>query len=71
MAWLLGGSVFIENVFALPGMGRLVLNAILQRDYNLVQGIVLVMAALFLLINLVVDILYAFLDPRVRMEGKA
>jgi peptide/nickel transport system permease protein len=71
MAWLLGGSVFIENVFALPGMGRLVLNAILQRDYPLVQGIVLVMAGLFLLINLAVDILYAFLDPRVRMGGKA
>jgi peptide/nickel transport system permease protein len=71
LAWLLGGSVFIENVFALPGMGRLVLNAILQRDYSLVQGIVLAMAGLFLLINLVVDILYAFLDPRVRMGGKA
>lgn len=70
MAWLLGGSVFIENVFSLPGMGRLALNAIFQRDYSLVQGIVLVMASLFLLTNLVVDILYAFLDPRVRMGGK-
>ncbi|RPJ38074.1 MAG: ABC transporter permease [Chloroflexi bacterium] len=70
MAWLLGGSVLIENVFALPGMGRLALNAILQRDYSLVQGIVLVMAALFLLINLAVDVLYAFLDPRVRLGGK-
>ena len=71
MAWLLGGSVFIENVFALPGMGRLALNAILQRDYSLIQGIALVMAGLFVLINLIVDILYAFLDPRVRMAGKA
>jgi peptide/nickel transport system permease protein len=71
MAWLLGGSVLIENVFALPGMGRLALNAILQRDYSLVQGIALVMALLFLTINLAVDILYAFLDPRVRLEGRA
>jgi peptide/nickel transport system permease protein len=71
MAWLLGGSVLIENVFALPGMGRLALNAILQRDYNLVQGIALVMAALFVIINLVVDILYAFLDPRVRLAGRS
>jgi peptide/nickel transport system permease protein len=71
MAWLLGGSVLIENVFGLPGMGRLALNAILQRDYNLVQGIALVMAALFVIINLIVDILYAFLDPRVRLVGRA
>jgi peptide/nickel transport system permease protein len=71
MAWLMGGSVLIENVFALPGMGRLALNAILQRDYMLIQGIALVMALLFLTINLAVDILYAFLDPRVRLAGKA
>jgi len=71
MAWLLGGSVLIENVFALPGMGRLALNAILQRDYNVVQGIALTMAGLFVLINLAVDILYAFLDPRVRLASKS
>ena len=68
MGWLLSGAVLIENVFAFPGMGRLALNAILQRDYNLVQGVTLVMAGLFVLINLVVDLLYAFLDPRVREE---
>lgn len=71
MGWLLSGTVLIESVFALPGMGRLVLNAILQRDYSLVQGVALVMAALFVLINLVVDLLYAFLDPRVRLGGRA
>ncbi len=69
MGWLLSGTVLIENVFALPGMGRLVLNGILQRDYSLVQGVALVMAALFVLINLAVDLLYAFLDPRVRLGG--
>lgn len=70
IGWLIGGSVLTENVFSLPGMGRLVLNAILQRDYYLVQGIVLVMALLFLTINLVVDILCAYLDPRIRLLGK-
>jgi peptide/nickel transport system permease protein len=69
MAFLLAGTVFIENVFALPGMGRLVVNAILQRDYILVQGTVLFIAVLFVLINLLVDILYAWLDPRVRLEN--
>jgi peptide/nickel transport system permease protein len=70
MAFLLAGTVFIENVFALPGMGRLVVNAILQRDYVLVQGTVLFIAVLFVVINLLVDILYAWLDPRVRLEGR-
>ena len=68
VGWLLGGSVIIENVFALPGMGRLAMNAILQRDYNLVQGVVLVLAALFILINLVVDLMCAVLDPRIRLS---
>ncbi|HEX4836092.1 MAG TPA: ABC transporter permease [bacterium] len=64
--YLLGGTVVIEEVFALPGMGRLALNAIAQRDYPVVQGIVLVIACLFVLVNLAVDVLYAFVDPRVR-----
>jgi len=67
IGWLLGGSVIIENVFALPGMGRLAMNAILQRDYNLVQGVVLVLAGLFILINLAVDLICAVLDPRIRL----
>jgi len=67
VGWLLGGSVIIENVFALPGMGRLAMNAILQRDYNLVQGVVLVLAGLFILINLAVDLICAMLDPRIRL----
>lgn len=64
--YLLGGTVVIEEVFALPGMGRLALNAISQRDYPVVQGIVLLIAALFVLTNLAVDVLYAVVDPRVR-----
>jgi len=64
--YLLGGTVVIEEVFALPGMGRFALNAISQRDYPVVQGVVLVIALLFVLVNLVVDVAYAFIDPRVR-----
>ena len=64
--YLLGGTVVIEEVFALPGMGRLALTAISQRDYPVVQGVVLVIALLFVLTNVVVDLLYAYVDPRVR-----
>ncbi len=68
VGYLLGGTVVVEEVFALPGMGRLALNAIGQRDYPVVQGIVLVVACLFVLANLTVDVLYALADPRVRYE---
>jgi len=64
--YLLGGTVVIEEVFALPGMGRLALNAISQRDYPVVQGVVLLIAGLFVLTNLLVDVLYAVADPRIR-----
>src|SRR3990170_2697190 len=66
MGYLLGGTVIIEEIFALPGMGRLVLQAIFQRDYPVVQGVVLVVALLFVVTNLVVDLLYAWIDPRIR-----
>jgi peptide/nickel transport system permease protein len=68
LGWLLGGSVVVEEVFTLPGVGRLVLWAIYQRDYPTVQGCVLVIAVLFMVLNLVVDILYGFLDPRIRYD---
>jgi peptide/nickel transport system permease protein len=68
MGYLLGGTVIIEEIFALPGMGRLALNAILQRDYPIVQGVVLVIALMFVLVNLVVDVLYAWVDPRIRYD---
>ena len=66
VGYLLGGAVVVEEVFAVPGVGRLLLNAITQRDYALVQGGVLVVAVLFVLTNTVVDILYGYLDPRIR-----
>ncbi|MDQ2788105.1 MAG: ABC transporter permease [Chloroflexota bacterium] len=64
--YLLGGSVIIETVFAWPGVGRLLIDAIQTRDYATVQAVVLLFAILALFVNLVVDLLYAALDPRVR-----
>ena len=63
---LIGGSVIMENIFNLPGIGRLLLDALLDRDYPMVSGVNLVFAAGVVVINLVVDLLYGFLDPRVR-----
>ena len=64
---LLGGAVVVEEIFSVPGVGRLLLNAIVQRDYALVQGAVLVIAILFVALNIVVDLLYGYLDPRIRL----
>lgn len=69
--YLFGGAIVIEEVFALPGMGRLALNAIQQRDYPLLQAIVLLIALLFVIINLLTDILYAVIDPRIRLQESA
>ena len=66
MGYILGGIVVVEDVFNLPGVGRLLLDAIFQRDYPVVQGTILVGAALFMLLNLAVDLLYAVIDPRIR-----
>ncbi|MBX3144061.1 MAG: ABC transporter permease, partial [Trueperaceae bacterium] len=63
---LLGGAVLTESVFAWPGLGRLLVDAITNRDLPLVQGTVLVLALTFILVNLIVDLLYAAIDPRVR-----
>ena len=66
--YLLGGAVLTETVFAWPGVGTLMVQGILARDFPLVQGCVLVVALSFVVINLVVDLLYAWLDPRIRYE---
>lgn len=67
---LLGGAIVVEMVFSWPGLGRLIIDAIRARDYPTVQGAVLVMAVVFVLVNLVADFLYAWLDPRVRYGRK-
>ena len=64
---LLGGAVVVEEIFSIPGVGRMLLAAIVQRDYALVQGGVLAIAVLFVLVNIVVDLLYGYLDPRIRL----
>ena len=66
--YLLGGAVLTETVFAWPGVGLLMVQGILARDFPLVQGCVLVIALTFVLINLAVDLLYAYLDPRIQYE---
>ena len=65
-ALLIGGVVVTESVYNIPGLGRLVLDAVLKRDYPIIQGIVFVFAGIYVLINLGIDILYTFLDPRIR-----
>jgi peptide/nickel transport system permease protein len=68
LGYLLGGTIVVEQVFGLPGLGRLVLTGIQQREYAVVQSVVLVIAAMFVLVNLCVDLLYARIDPRVQLS---
>ena len=63
---LLAGTVLVESVFAIPGVGRMMVDAVIARDFPMVQGGVLVIAVAYVLINLFVDILYMYLDPRIR-----
>jgi peptide/nickel transport system permease protein len=62
---LLGGAILTETTFAWPGMGRLLVNAITARDYPVIQGVVLTFAVVFTVVNLAVDLLYAYVDPRI------
>ena len=66
IALLIGGAIVTETVFAIPGIGRLTVDAILRRDYPIIQGVVLIFSAAYVLINLAVDLSYMFFDPRIR-----
>jgi len=66
VAILLSGVVVTETVFNIPGLGRLVVDAILKRDYPIIQGLIIVFSFVYILINLIVDIIYTALDPRIR-----
>jgi peptide/nickel transport system permease protein len=66
IALLIGGAVVTESVFAIPGLGRLTIDAILRRDYPVIQGIVLMFSFLYVLVNLIVDVTYTLVDPRIR-----
>jgi peptide/nickel transport system permease protein len=66
---LISGSVVTETLFSIPGVGQLLTQAVLNRDYPTVQGGLLIVTALLVLVNIGVDVIYAFLDPRVRYDG--
>jgi peptide/nickel transport system permease protein len=66
IALLIGGAIVTETVFAIPGIGRLTVDAILRRDYPIIQGVILIFSGAYVLINLAVDLSYMFLDPRIR-----
>jgi ABC-type dipeptide/oligopeptide/nickel transport system permease component len=68
MGSLMAGTVITETVFAIPGVGRLVVDAIFARDYPILQGVVLLTSLGFIASNLIADLLYAALDPRIRLE---
>lgn len=68
IGWLMGGSVVIETVFTIPGIGSLIISSIFARDYPMIEGIALVFAGLVIVVNLITDIIYALLDPRVSYE---
>ena len=66
LAGLIGGLVVTETVFAIPGLGRLIVEAVLRRDYPVIQGVMMLITLVYVLVNLIVDISYAYLDPRIR-----
>jgi len=71
MGALMGGAVVTEQIFVVPGFGRLIVEAVFTRDYPLVQGVVLITASTYVLINLLVDVSYSLLNPRIRVKGSS
>jgi peptide/nickel transport system permease protein len=63
---LISGAVVTETVFAIPGIGRLTVDAILRRDYPIIQGVILIFSATYVIVNLLIDLSYIFFDPRIR-----
>ncbi|MBI3024987.1 MAG: ABC transporter permease [Candidatus Tectomicrobia bacterium] len=68
VGFLVGGSIIVETIFSVPGLGQYGINAISSRDYPAVMGFILVSSLTFVMANLMVDLAYAFLDPRIRYE---
>jgi peptide/nickel transport system permease protein len=69
LAFLIGGTTIAETIFSIPGLGQLIVSAIFQRDYPVIQGVTLAIGIIVLIINLATDVTYALLDPRVRLSG--
>jgi peptide/nickel transport system permease protein len=70
MGTLIGGAVVIESIFAIPGMGRLIVDSMYFRDYPMVQALLLLLAVVVLVTNLLTDLTYAYLDPRIRLGAR-
>lgn len=71
IGYLVAGAAVIETLFNIPGMGQLIVNAVLKRDYPLIQGMVLAISLIYIIINFIVDILYGIVDPRIRVTSKS
>ena len=67
-SWVIGGTVVIEAVFALPGLGQLLVSSIFSRDYPVVQGLTVTFAAMVMAISVITDLVYAAIDPRIRLQ---
>ncbi|MFC1984449.1 ABC transporter permease, partial [Chloroflexota bacterium] len=68
IAYLIGGEIIVEQIFVLPGLGRLIVEATFDRDYTLISGVMITLAIFVLFINVVIDITYSWLDPRIRYK---
>jgi peptide/nickel transport system permease protein len=68
--YLIGGTVIIEEIFTIPGLGRLIIDSTSRRDYPVVSAIMLILAVILVFVNLIVDLTYAYLDPRIRLERR-
>ena len=71
IGYLVGGTLVIEQVYALPGVGQLMINSIFQRDFPVVQAVTLLIAGIVMVLNIIADVLYTRLDPRIRTEARA
>ena len=69
IGYLIGGTLIVEQVFAIPGLGNLMINAIFDRDFTVIQGVALIYGVLVVLVNLLTDVAYVALDPRVRFDA--
>lgn len=68
IGYLMNGSILVESVFAIPGMGRLLVEAVFQRNFPVIQGVIVVVAIVFIIVNIVVDVIYTYLDPKITYE---
>jgi len=66
VGWMFAGAILVETVFAWPGLGRLIFEAIITRDYPLIMGMVIIVSVIVIIVNIITDIIYSLIDPRIR-----